>query len=70
MICEETSSVSNRVFDKAIGMCLETVVEIDNVPFRCLLDTGAQISTITESFFNDNFKEISGCFWISQDNCC
>ena len=61
--------MSNRVFDKAIGMCLETVVEIDNVSFRCLLDSGAQISTITESVFNDNFKmDVSGYLKITVAN--
>jgi len=33
------------------GECPESFVELDGVQVRCLLDTGAQVSTMMESFF-------------------
>lgn len=50
---------SNRSVDsllhRAVGSCPEADVQIGNVSMRCLLDTGAQVSTVTESFFNKFF---------------
>ena len=36
---------------KAVGKCPEAIVHIGPVEMRCLLDSGSQVSTITESFF-------------------
>ena len=44
---------------KAVGECPLAVVKIGNVEVKCLLDTGAQVSTLTESFFKDHIdKEV------------
>jgi hypothetical protein len=45
--------------NKAIGKCPEAIVSIGMVPVRCLPDTGAQVSTITESFFDQHLKGTS-----------
>ena len=37
--------------DKAVGSCPEIDVCIEGFPCNCLVDTGSQISTVTESFF-------------------
>ena len=42
---------------KAVGVCPETIIDINSKRVRCLLDTGAEVSTMTESFFKENFNE-------------
>lgn len=37
--------------EKAVGVCPESSVKLNGVDVRCLLDTGAQVSTVTESFY-------------------
>ena len=45
----------SAVYNKAVGSCPEVSVNLGGVKdVRCLLDTGAQVSTITESFFNEH----------------
>ncbi|KAM7388850.1 hypothetical protein PAMP_022861 [Pampus punctatissimus] len=41
-------------FKNAVGECPEVDIQIDAIPFRCLLDTGSNDSTLTESFFRDH----------------
>ena len=45
------------IFSKAIGKCPEAVVHIGSAEMRCLLDTGAQVSCISESFFKQRLAE-------------
>ena len=42
---------------KAVGVCPETIIDINGKKVRCLLDTGAEVSTMTKSFFKENFNE-------------
>ena len=42
---------------KAIGTCPELIVQLGKADVRCLLDTGAQVSTITEACFNPYFGD-------------
>lgn len=44
------------VLDRAVGKCPEASIQVGNVDMRCLLDTGAQISTITEEFYRKNLE--------------
>ena len=48
---------SGSIFRKAVGQCPESVVRLGASEVCCLLDTGAQVSTITESFFREHFPE-------------
>ena len=41
---------------KAVGQCPDVMVSIGDVNVKCLLDTGAQVSTITEEFYRKHFK--------------
>lgn len=45
------SNTRQSVLKIAVGECPEIDILIGEEPVRCLLDTGSQISTITESFF-------------------
>lgn len=43
-----------------VGECPEVDIRIDGVPLRCLLDTGSNVSTLTESFFRDHLHGEEG----------
>lgn len=43
-----------RFLERAVGKCPEVDIHIGGVPVRCLLDTGSNVSTLTESFFREN----------------
>jgi len=45
---------------KAIGVCPEAIVKLNGIDVRCLLDTGAQVSTITESFYRNHASTLGG----------
>lgn len=45
-----------RFLKNAVGECPEVNIHIGGVPFKCLLDTGSNVSTMTESFFRDHLK--------------
>lgn len=40
--------------EHAVGECPEVDIQIGGVPFHCFLETGSNISTLTESFFRVN----------------
>ena len=39
------------IMRNAVGNCPEAIVELEGREVRCLLDTGAQVSTVTESWY-------------------
>lgn len=43
-----------RFLERAIGTCPEVNICIGGEPARCLLDTGSNVSTLTESFFREH----------------
>ena len=47
-------------FQRAVGKCPEACVEIGPVKMQCLLDTGAQVSTISEYFYRKYLTENGG----------
>ena len=57
------SNNNKRVnLDKIIGECPTVDVLMNGVPLKCLVDTGSQVSTITESFYNSfssQFQELT-----------
>ncbi len=44
-----------RFLEWAVGKCPEVDIYIGGVPVRCLLDTGNNVSTLTQSFLKKNF---------------
>lgn len=42
-----------RFLKNAPGKCPEVDIQMDGVPLRCLLDTGSNVITLTESFFRE-----------------
>lgn len=65
-----TFGSSERGGDKSpvsqvVGACPYVNVSIGGVAVRCLLDTGSMVSTMSESFFFQNFKEkLQLCNWL------
>ena len=47
------------LIEKAIGECPQISVLLGGQEVCCLIDTGAQVSTITESFFRQHFQKKS-----------
>uniref|UniRef100_A0A672FZX6 Gypsy retrotransposon integrase-like protein 1 n=1 Tax=Salarias fasciatus TaxID=181472 RepID=A0A672FZX6_SALFA len=43
-----------RFLKNAVGQCPEVDIQIGGVPLRCILDTGSNVSTLTESFFRNH----------------
>ncbi|KAI5626698.1 hypothetical protein C0J50_13742 [Silurus asotus] len=44
----------DRFLERAVGTCPMVDLMIKGVPVSCLLDTGSQVSTITEGFFREH----------------
>lgn len=49
-----------QFLEKAVGQCPEVSVKIGDVSFRCLLDTGSNVSTMTEDFFRNHLHGEDG----------
>jgi hypothetical protein len=48
--------VQDRVLSRAVGDCPELNVSIEGHVIRCLVDTGSQVTTITQSFYEHLLK--------------
>lgn len=46
----------DRFLERAVGKCPEVEIHIGGVAVRCLLDTGSNVSTLTESFFKEHLN--------------
>lgn len=48
----KTGTLTKEQFlERAVGKCPEVEIHAGGVAIRCLLDTGSNVSTLTESFF-------------------
>ena len=57
MRSQATEGVSQDSFkEKAIGKCPVEIITINNTESRALLDTGVQVSTVTEIFYQQNLR--------------
>ena len=45
------------VISRAVGECPEAQISIGGVTMTCLIDTGAQVSTVTETFFHEHLDD-------------
>ena len=50
--------MKETIFGKMVGKCPEALIQIGSKINYCLLDSGSEISTVTESFFNENLKPL------------
>ncbi|VDI56998.1 Hypothetical predicted protein [Mytilus galloprovincialis] len=48
----DSVTFSTEIFNNVTGKCPEIDILIENQPVRSLIDTGSQVSTISETFFN------------------
>ena len=47
--------VDGSMMENVVGTCAEVTAQLGTVDVRCLVDTGAQVSTITEDCFQKYF---------------
>ncbi|RXN16347.1 Transposon Ty3-I Gag-Pol poly [Labeo rohita] len=63
-----TDAVPETLRERAFGDCLTVDVIIAGVPTRCLLDTGSEVTPISESHFKQHFGEqrmqLSSANWV------
>ncbi|KAI4904285.1 hypothetical protein NFI96_007443, partial [Prochilodus magdalenae] len=63
-----TQKVSSTLRNNAFGDCLTIEIKIAGVKTNCLLDTGSEVTTITESYFYERFGEqeltLSSANWV------
>ena len=52
-----TTPSHNEVLRKAVGKCPIVPIKINGVEVPALIDTGSEVSTITQSFFDKNFSK-------------
>ncbi len=62
----DTENVSKSLCESAFGDCLTIDVKIAGIRTTCLLDTGSEVTTITESHFKNHFGEVvlSSANWV------
>ncbi len=62
----DTENVSKSLCESAFGDCLTIDVKIAGISTICLLDTGSEVTTITESHFKNHFGEVvlSSANWV------
>ena len=55
----EEGSIRNKstVLEKAVGKCPQVVANIAGVKVACLVDSGSEVSTVTEGFFRRHLEE-------------
>lgn len=46
----------SKILERAVGECKTVEVKLQGVTVSCLLDTGSQVSTISESFFREHLS--------------
>lgn len=50
---ELDSSTKPKILKNTVAKCPEIVITIEGVSVNCLIDTGSEVTTITESFFKN-----------------
>jgi len=48
-------NVKDDLFGNTVANCPTAIVSMNNVEVPCILDTGLQFTTVTESFFKTTF---------------
>ena len=46
---DDDVNFKEKIINKSTGKCPETVIKIQGEPVRCLMDSGSEVSTLTES---------------------
>ena len=59
---------SEEMCERAFGKCPVVTAKLGGVQIRCLIDSGSEVTTVTEEFFNLHFKEhelLSTSSWLT-----
>ena len=49
----DSNQPTQEILQKAVGKCPEKIVKIEGSPCCCMIDTGSEVSTVSESFFRN-----------------
>ncbi len=52
-VASTSAGMNEEFISKAVGECFSVVVTFCDVPVRCLLDPGSQVTTVSERFFRN-----------------
>ena len=52
-VANTSAGMNEEFIYKAVGECFSVVVTFCDIPVRCLLDPGSQVTTVSERFFRD-----------------
>ena len=52
--------------DQIVGTCPTIQILVNNVPLTCLVDTGSQVTTVTESFYKHFVSQLPGLIDVSS----
>ncbi len=47
------SPSKDKVLKKTVAKCPELTINIEGTPINCLIDTGSEVTTVSESFFRN-----------------
>lgn len=50
--------LGSSFWNQVVGKCPETILQVNRVDACCLLDTGSQVSTLTETFYSQHLQDI------------
>ena len=53
---EENTASAEALLERVVGTCPETMVTIAGVPTLCLVDSGSQVTTVTETYFMERLQ--------------
>lgn len=62
---QQGSTESHINLDMVVGTCPTVQIFINNIPVMCLVDSGSQVTTVTESFYNKFVSQLQGLIDIS-----
>ncbi|KAL6456493.1 hypothetical protein MHYP_G00350370 [Metynnis hypsauchen] len=65
LVSPQVRLIDQQVTSQLVGTCPYLTVNIGGIDVKCLLDTGSMVSTLTETFFSQHFKETpQSCRWL------
>ena len=48
----DSANLWQTILERVVGQCIEVYILIEGLSVRCLIDTGSQVNTVTETLFN------------------
>ena len=58
VVLAELHSTNNNVMEALVGPSCESEIQIENTTARCLIDSGSQVSIVSETFFQKHLSHL------------